>query len=37
MAIFEVIKKNKEDNYIVSRYTKSNFITGFILLFHESE
>ena len=37
MAIFEVIKKNKDDNYIVSRYPKRNFNTGSKLIVNESE
>lgn len=37
MALFEVIKKNKEDNNIVWRYPKRNFNTGSKLIVNESE
>lgn len=37
MSIFEVIKKSKEDNCIVSRYKKRNFNTGSKLIVNESQ
>ena len=37
MAIFDVIKKNKDDNNIIWRYPKRNFNTGSKLIVNESE